>query len=389
MKRGQLGKEIAMEDGMITTTTNNNKRRNSSSIKKTTKSNATSSSSASSAAISPDLAKWMASQQQKQQQQQMDSTVVNSGKDDNDDEDDSTVVSFQEFVESVVVDDSDMSTATRSIDDSTSKKGGRQKGKGGTMKSTTTTPSMRQQQLATANAQLDILIPKLEQVLEEQSGQLDDILNVVQELLLVPSTVSFKQLFGSSRSSNFRLAWVGSDDAICHVGTGLHKVPLARLQEVFFIAKGNNRIELLEVIRLLGPFPNVKNTLQGRISDDASKNDGLVQIVMDSMVDGTGKEIMAGTADNIRRIDLQIQLITEKVLILVVPDTTTTTTTGMEDSSVNNKFGQRQQRQSSKQPLSKERPRRRNDPLEESGKHVLVFVKEDDLDTKLDALRVS
>ncbi|KAG7369501.1 hypothetical protein IV203_027247 [Nitzschia inconspicua] len=385
MKRGQLGKEIAMEDGMITTTTNNNKRRNSSSIKKSTKS--TASSSASSAAISPDLAKWMASQQQ--QQQQMDSTVVNYGQDNNDDDDDSTVVSFQEFVESVVVDDSDMSTATRNNDESTSKKGGRQKGKGGALKSTTTTPSMRQQQLATANAQLDVLIPKLEQVLEEQSGRLDDILQVVQELLLVPSTVSFKQLFGSSRSSNFRLAWVGSDDAICHVGTGLHKVPLARLQEVFFIAKGNNRIELLEVIRLLGPFPNVKNTLQGRISDDASKNNGLVQIVMDSMVDGTGKEIMAGTADNVRRIDLQIQLITDKVLILVVPDTITTTTTGMEDGSVNNKFGARQQRQSSKQLVSKERPRRRNDPLQENGKHILVFVKEDDLDTKLDSLRVS
>jgi hypothetical protein len=68
---------------------------------------------------------------------------------------------------------------------------------------------------------------------------------------------------------------VGSEDAISHIGTGLHKVPLARLQEVFLSALGTttskksnknnnnkNRIELSEVIRLLGPFPNVKRTLQ-------------------------------------------------------------------------------------------------------------------------------
>ena len=56
---------------------------------------------------------------------------------------------------------------------------------------------------------------------------------------------------------------MGSDVAICHVGTGLHKVPLARLQEVFLSCLGRNRLEVLEVIRILGPFPNVKNVLQG------------------------------------------------------------------------------------------------------------------------------
>jgi hypothetical protein len=63
---------------------------------------------------------------------------------------------------------------------------------------------------------------------------------------------------------------VGSEDAISHIGTGLHKVPLARLQEVFLSALGTttakksnkNTHELSEVILLLGPFPNVKRTLQ-------------------------------------------------------------------------------------------------------------------------------
>jgi len=41
---------------------------------------------------------------------------------------------------------------------------------------------------------------------------------------------SFRQLTASSATTNYRLAWVGSDDALCHVCTGLHKIALARLQ---------------------------------------------------------------------------------------------------------------------------------------------------------------
>ena len=57
------------------------------------------------------------------------------------------------------------------------------------------------------------------------------------------------------RRPAYRLAWVGSDAAICHVGTSLHKVPLARLQEMYLLL-GYGKWELLEVIRILGPFPN-------------------------------------------------------------------------------------------------------------------------------------
>jgi hypothetical protein len=47
----------------------------------------------------------------------------------------------------------------------------------------------------------------------------------------------------------------------CYVGTGLHKVPLASLQEAFFNCLSKNQIKVLEVI-----------------------------VVMESMDDGTGKE---------------------------------------------------------------------------------------------------
>merc|ERR1712157_511157 len=94
-----------------------------------------------------------------------------------------------------------------------------------------------------------------------------------------------KELVELAESTNVdvkALLWVGSDDSICHVGTSLHNVPLARLQEIF-LTLTNRNVELYEVIRILGPFPNVKNTLRGTVSKS--------KITYTSMIDGTGKEI--------------------------------------------------------------------------------------------------
>lgn len=84
-----------------------------------------------------------------------------------------------------------------------------------------------------------------------------------------------------------------------------------------------------------------------------------IQIAMDSMVDGTGKEILAGGEESIRRVDLQIQFSDERVIVAVIPPGDGTSTLF------------------------------RSNPLEDDGANVLVFVREDDLDEKLDALRVS
>jgi len=216
---------------------------------------------------------------------------------------------------------------------------------------------------------IDSTLDSLQEILEEKTGNVRDILNVVEELLSIddqlllaqPSNKSndLRQLLMSNERTDYRLSWVGGDDAICHIGTGLHKVPLARMQEVFLNCIGSNRIEILEVISLLGPFPNVKNILQGTtrmINDKGSNAD--VQIVMDKMVDGTGKEILAGTDDNIRRVDLQIAFCDERVIVAVVPP---------EGKNKDNKIN----------------------PLDDDGKRVLLFVKENKLDQKLDELRVS
>ena len=255
------------------------------------------------------------------------------------------------------------------------------------------------------NAKVQAAVNSLKEVLEGSNNNLPDILEAVQKLLNLSSsssssstaTTGARLLFQGSSSSraqrfDYRLAWAGSDDAICHIGTGLHKVPLARLQEIFFSCLNNNsgggsggagrRIELLEVIRILGPFPNVRNTLQGttkmeRImtsttpvtdndNDDDDGNEPAVvhklMITMDSMIDGTGKEIMAGTDDNVRRVPLHLYVADENVIVAVVPPS--------NNNNNNNKV-------------------LRDDPMEANGANVLVFLKEEKLNEKLDSLRVS
>ena len=209
------------------------------------------------------------------------------------------------------------------------------------------------------NARIEAVLDDLEEVLGERTGDVRDILMVVEKLLKIPSdnlNNDMRQLLSGKRRSDYRLAWVGSDDALCHIGTGLHKVPLARMQEVFMNCVGRNRIEILEVISLIGPFPNVKNILQGTTTiSRESSNGSEVEIVMDKMVDGTGKEIKAGAEGDIRRVNLEVAFFDERAIVVVVP----------KEDDDNSK------------------------PLDDNGKRILLFVREDDLDEKLEAYRVN
>lgn len=200
-----------------------------------------------------------------------------------------------------------------------------------------------------------VVLEELQEVLEGRTGKVDDILTVVEKLLEIPSSNNNndpRRVLSAQDRTDFRLAWVGSDDAICHIGTGLHKVPLARMQEVFMNCLGKNEIEILEVISLIGPFPNVKNILQGTTKISTGTKGSEVQIVMERMVDGTGKEIKA---DEVRRVDLEVAFCDERAIVVLMPD---------EDNE-NAK------------------------PLDDNGKRLLLFVREDELDEKLEGLRVN
>jgi hypothetical protein len=311
VRRGGLGR-LAGETGTTP-----------SKVRKTARTKNTKKASTDAAAISPALAEWMAQQDQDGSPTTPATVVANTSDDDDDNNDDSTV-SFKTF-------------------DKDSSKSPSRRVKQGVRK------EMEDKRLVSIAAATETLTEAL-----EQTNNLDGILAAIRQLISVPSG-NLRMLLAGGQKYNYRLAWVGSDDAICHVGTGLHKVPLARLQEVFLTCMGKNRLELLEVIRILGPFPNVKNILQGDCKVDRGEDIACMKITYDSMIDGTGKEVLAGEEGNVRRVGLQVYFADEEAIVAVVPPES-----GFRD-----------------------------DPLEVNGSNVLVFIREKEMDEKLDALRVS
>lgn len=232
-------------------------------------------------------------------------------------------------------------------------------------------------QLASMNSILD----DINEMVEKTNCDVSDIVNQITSLVDLGSTFgsnnqillpTLKSILSyrpnpkdeSDTQPSYRLAWVGSDDAICHIGTSLHKVPLARLQEMYLLLGYNNRWELLEVIRILGPFPNVRNTLKGEVTmkknNMSQKREGVrMEIAYQSMIDGTGKEILAGKDDNVKRVKLDVWFANEQALVC-----TTVPEDGDESEGGNG-----------------------GDPLSGDGSNILLFVKEEDLDGNLEKLR--
>jgi len=156
----------------------------------------------------------------------------------------------------------------------------------------------------------------------------EDIVSIIKDLVEnngsnsnsnINSNSNLRSIAASNKSNQYRMIWAASDNAICHLGSGLHNVPLARLQEVF-ISFLKSTIEVYEVIRLIGPFPNVKNTLKGEISGFTTNTNNTPSIKYTSMIDGTGKEVLAGKQENEKIVPLDVVLATENVIIWKDPN---------------------------------------------------------------------
>ena len=99
----------------------------------------------------------------------------------------------------------------------------------------------------------------------QKKRDLEMIKSAVDELRKLNSAQSLRSIVGSQNLAEYQLSFAWDDSAVSFVGTGLHKVPLARL-DYFFMTLGKGRLLMREVIRIIGPFPTVLNTLVGKAS---------------------------------------------------------------------------------------------------------------------------
>mmetsp|Transcript_3360 Transcript_3360/g.5125 ORF Transcript_3360/g.5125 Transcript_3360/m.5125 type:complete len:382 (-) Transcript_3360:863-2008(-) len=334
IKRGNLAKNVS-PGGISKTKSKGNKKKGSGGSKASA---ASSSSSSGKAAISSSLAEWAAQ--------------GGGGASSTSSSTPSSTASATEFASFEEDYDTDSFSTTKS------KKGGKRKN----VERRERQSSRRAEDEARERV-VTSTVDDIESLLETPNTDLSELIKSIRTLVdKTPSQTgsvagAMRNLSISPQSKNYRMAWVGSDDALCHIGTGLHKVPLARLEEVFLCMESKT-VRVLEVIRILGPFPNVRNTLMGNTSilkPPSGRDDGKskFRIEYNSMIDGTGKEILAGKEDNVKLVDLDVLFADEKVIVCAVP------TEGDEDPFVSN------------------------------GSKVLLFVQEDSMDEKLESLRAA
>jgi hypothetical protein len=110
-------------------------------------------------------------------------------------------------------------------------------------------------------------------------------------------------------SGDWRLTWAKSDEGVGFVGTGLHRVPLANLEDVFLSLERDGTCAVTEVIRVLGPFPNVKNLLSGRSSIKPSS----LRLKYTKVIDGTGAEL---TSTQARTVNLRLVALSRRLLVV-------------------------------------------------------------------------
>jgi len=306
---------------------------------------------------------------------------------DDDDNDDDSVAMFTPFTKST--------EKKKPNRQSRSKKGASQLTPSSSSSSSSSSPSysssrrerqaQRQKEDDVRQAALSSKTSSIRDLLSDNDLNVPTLLNLLTQIVQqfkspTDQQTTTKTFFQNKSSFDYNLAWVGSDDAICHVGTGLHKVPLARLQDIF-LTVGNIGLKskswrMMEVIRILGPFPNVRNTLLGQVSDiqkGAFDQDGggraSIKIRYDSIVDGIGKELNAGAKEDTRFVDLDILFVDEEIIICLVPSSAMVDAGGKTDTA--SAFGL-------------------GEGVEgEGGKNILLFLREDELEEKLELMRVA
>ena len=205
------------------------------------------------------------------------------------------------------------------------------------------------------------VVTELEDLFQEKERDMAGILTRLRTLCTdfgtINSSSNIRSIISRQELLDYKMVWAGSDAAVCHVGTGLHKVALARLQEVF-VSIGKKRVEVNEVIRILGPFPNIKNVLQGNVEVSVGSRDNGAESVLtftySSMIDGTGKQLSSAGSEQ-RMVDLKVLYAGDQAIVC---------STSIDDVEAADYFG--------------------ND----NGASLLVFFRETDLDGELNAMRV-
>ena len=146
---------------------------------------------------------------------------------------------------------------------------------------------------------------KVLELCKEENRDFDAIDAAVKDLATLPAYPDI----GFRARGDWRLVWAKSDEGVGFIGTGLHRVPLANLEDQFLSLEADGSCALTEVIRVIGPFPNVKNLLTGTSTIGPSS----LRLTYTKVIDGTGAEL---TSSQARSVKLRLAALSKDLLVV-------------------------------------------------------------------------
>jgi len=158
---------------------------------------------------------------------------------------------------------------------------------------------------AVAQKEADLAAAKLLGLCSQSTRSLEEIAEVINELQELSATTKPAQ--SAKIYGDWRLAYVSAAAGLDEIGTGLHKLPLTRMEDLFLSFSGSKAAgraaACTEVLRVLGPFPNLRNKLSGDFGISSSGTG--ISLKYTQMIDGTGKMLESGNGMD-RKNNLQV-----------------------------------------------------------------------------------
>ena len=114
---------------------------------------------------------------------------------------------------------------------------------------------------------------------------------------------------------DWKLVFVDSAEAIHQVGSGLGKLPGSSIEDLFASIDAKGTVTIQEVVRVVGPFPNVMNELSGtwEYKDKSagftgdSVSEPRLECVYTEMVDGRNKRTTAEQGFKQKSVQLDVR----------------------------------------------------------------------------------
>lgn len=114
---------------------------------------------------------------------------------------------------------------------------------------------------------------------------------------------------------DWKLVFVDSAEAIHQVGSGLGKLPGSSIEDLFASLDAKGTVKIQEIVRVVGPFPNVRNELSGawEYKEKAAGFTGdsvsapRLECVYTEMVDGRNKKTTVDQGFKQKSVQLDVR----------------------------------------------------------------------------------